>query len=158
MQNQNIQKFASQSALLVPDGQNRRILVPAVIGLAIANFLQPKLGDDLNPMTAYNDVHRGNVERAISALNEDMIIDVVAAIEAAKAMYIVRHRIINCIPGAYSASPEFDFLAVVLGLSTVMPVQVYDVIRACGLSSSKLYCAAVCLIEDLKKTNFITSL
>ena len=155
MQNQFIQKFAGQCGMLVPDGINRRILVPAVIGLAIANYLQPKIGDELNPLGTYNDLHRANVERVVSMLNEEMIIDVKAAVEAAKSMYIVRHRILNCIPGAYSTSPEFDFLAVVLGLSTVMPVQVYDVIRACGLSSSKLYCSAVCLIDDLKKTNFI---
>lgn len=156
MQNRNILEFANKAALLVPDGMNRRVLLPAIIGIAIGSFLTPKMGEDVQPMTAFNDAYLVNVARAVSKINEDMIIDVNAACEAAKAMYLVRHRIVNGMPLAHSVSPEFDIMAVILGFSTVLPLDVHAAFKAVGLSASTLYISALLMMDELKKTGYIS--
>ena len=155
MKNMTIRDFANQAAMLVPDTNKRRIVVPTILGMAIANFLQPKMGDDLNPIAVFNETHAANVARVVSAMTEEMIVDVPTMLEAAKAMYIVRHRILNCRPADYSANPEFDFMGIALGLSAVMTVEAYTAIHETGLSASKMYQLANFMVEDMKQNKLI---
>jgi hypothetical protein len=151
-----IRSFANQTSLLLPDTAKRRMILPALIGMAIGNFLQVKQGDELNPLTVFNSLHIANVSRAVSFLNEEILIDVPAAIEAAKTMYMVRHRIFNGSPADYSVNPEFDFMSIALGLSAVLPVETYQVIKESGLSAAKVYTLANLMIGDLKKAMAVT--
>lgn len=151
MQNLEIQNFASQAQLLLPDTAKRRLILPAVVGMAIGNFLAVKQGNELSPMTQFNDSHAGNVGRAVSILNEEFYLDIQAVIESAKSMFLIRHRILNAQPVEYSASPEFDFMAVAMGLSTVVPVEVYKAITETGLSAAKVYTLANLMVAKLKE-------
>lgn len=156
MQNLEIQNFARQAQLLLPDTAKRRLILPAMIGMAIGNFLAVKQGNELSPVTQFNDSHTGNVGRAVSALNEEFYIDVQATIDAAKCMFMIRHRILNAQPVEYSASPEFDFMAVALGLSAVVPLEVYEAIKETGLSAAKVYTLANLLIANLKQKQVLS--
>lgn len=155
MNNMQIRAFASKMTLLLPDTTKRRLVLPAIMGMAMGNFLPVKQGKELSPMTVFNDNHLANVSRAVSYLNEEMMVNVPATIEAARAMYLIRERILNGKPATYTVNPEFDIISIALGLSTVLPVETYKAIMETGLSASTLYGLANLLIEDLKKTNAI---
>jgi hypothetical protein len=155
MMNMDIRDFANRVALLLPDTHKRRIVLPALLGMAIGSFLQVKQEADLSPVTAFNSAHTANVGRAVSFLNEEIMIDVQAAIEAAKSMYLVRSRILSGQPCDYSINPEFDIMAIALGMSAVVPVEVYNVMKETGLSASKVYNLATLMIGNLKKSGAI---
>lgn len=146
-----IREFANKTALLLPDTMKRRMVLPTLIGMAIGNFLEVKKGDELNPMTVFNTMHVANVSRAVSFLNEEIMIDVPGTIEAAKTMYMVRHRIFNGSPADYVVNPEFDFMAIALGLASIMPAATFEAIKETGLSAPKVYTMANLMIGDLKK-------
>lgn len=158
MQTLEIQAFANAASLMLPDTVKRRLILPCLVGMALGNFLQVKLGEDMNPMTSFADMHAGNVSHAVSCLNEEMFLDVPATIDAAKMMYMLRHRILNAQPCDYQTNPEFDFMAVALGLSVVLPLEVFNAIKETGLSSSKVYSAANLMISKLKASNKLYAL
>lgn len=155
MQNLAIRNFANQANLLVPDTANRRVLLPAIIGIAIGSCLVPKLGEELHPMTVFSDNYLINVQRAVSKINEELLIDVKTACDSACSMYMVRHRILNGMVPTKSVSPEYDILSVMLGLSTVFPLETYEALKAIGLSAATLFTTANLLIDELKRSNFI---
>lgn len=150
MQNTDIQTFATHSARLIPDNTKRRLILPHLIGMAIGSYLQIKVGNDLSSATNYASSHAGNVSRAVALFNENLIIDVGVAIDASKAMYLIRDRLVNGIPADYSASPEFNLVSIMTGVSQVMPLEVYSAINECGLAPSKIYSMALNLIKRLK--------
>lgn len=141
MQNFETQKYVRNMQLLLPDTPTRRLVLPFIIGLAIGEHLQAKQGNELNPYTVFADEHASRVSQVVSCLNEEMIIDVQAAQDAARAMYIMRHRILNGTPCDYASNnvPEFDFMAVALGLSSVVPLEVYEALKSTGLSACSAY-------------------
>lgn len=151
MNNIEIQAFASKAALLLPDTANRRLILPALVGIALGGFLQVKQGPELNPATVFNDMHVANVGRAVSFLNEQFIFDTNAAVAAARSFFLVRSRIVNGIPCDVGDSPEYDFLSVALGLSTILPVEVYTAVKATGLSTGSVLTQLTLLIHSLKK-------
>lgn len=155
MQNLNLRQYANTVALLVPDTQLRRVLVPAILGIAIGSLIKQPVTDDLNATTAFNSMHLANVARAVSVINEEVLVDVEATIASAKAIFLVRNRILHGQACAFSAMPEIDFMSVVLGFSTVVPLEVYQAIVAAGLSSVKLYQSSLVLVGELKKTSAI---
>lgn len=151
MQNMQIQQFGNQIRLLIPDMANCRVTLPYFIGMAIGNLLAVKQGQELSPMTAFADAHAGNVARAVSYINEDLIIDVSATIEAARTQYLLRHRIVNGACPDYSANPEFDIMAIAMGISTIWPVEVYNAMKAIGISASRVFQQANLLVVKLKE-------
>ena len=155
MHNTKVQDFANKVGLMFPDTVKRRVILPALLGMAIGNFLGVKIGDEVSPTTAYNDAHLANVARVVSFFNEEMIVDVKMACESAKMMYLVRDRFINGIPTSISASPEFDLMAVVFGFSSIMPVGVYDLLKEAGMTANSAYSMLTMLIMDLKQSNLI---
>lgn len=155
MQNTKVQEFANKVGLMFPDSSKRRIILPTLLGMAIGNFLAVRVGGDVSPATAYNDAHLANVARTVSYFNEGMIIDVKASCEAAKMTYLVRDRFINGVPASISASPEFDFMAVAFGLSPIMPVEVYTLIKEAGLSANSAYSMLTMLVMSLKEAGLI---
>lgn len=155
MQNTKVQEFANKSGLLIPDTIKRRIVMPYLIGMAIANFLSVKVGTEVSANTAFADNHLINVGRVVSFLNEEMIIDVKTTCEAAKMMYIVRDRFINGVPASVAISPEFDLMAVALGLAPVMPVEIYTVMKETGLSANTVYAMATMLLMGLKEAGLV---
>lgn len=155
MQTPQIREFTNKVALLLPDTTVRRVLLPTILGMAVGNFLQVKQGLELNPMTAFNDLHIANVSRAVSVLNEEILMDVPTAIESAKTMYMVRHRLVNSQPAVYSVNPDFDFMAIALGLSTIVTPEVYQLLKDNALSSTKLYTMANLMLDSLKSSNLL---
>lgn len=156
MNNIEVQAFAQKASLLLPDTANRRLILPALVGIALGSFLQVKQGPELNPATVFNDMHVANVGRAVSFLNEQFIFDTNAAISAARSFFLVRSRIVNGIPCDVNASPEFDFLSVALGLSTVFPVEVYEAVKASGLSTGTVLSQLTMLVHSLKKQGMLS--
>lgn len=156
MQNLKIQEFDRNSKLLLPDTNKRRQVLPTIVGLAIGSFLPVKQGHELTPQTCFADAHAGNVSRVVSFLNEQLLLDVPTALESARAMYIVRHRIVNGEPCDFAANPEFDFLATAIGLAPIMPVETYVAIKETGLSAAKVLSMAKNMIHDLKAAKQIT--
>lgn len=150
MQNREIQEFASKTSLMLPDVTNRRLVLPAIIGFAVGSFLKVNQGPELNPITAFNDLHIANVSRAVSFLNEEFVFDTKSAIEAARSMFLLRHRIVNAIPMEGIANPEFDFVSCAAGVSSLMPVETYEAIKATGLGASRVLQRANLLVASLK--------
>lgn len=156
MQNQLIQQFASRIQLTMPDMVNRRVCVPYLIGMALASHLKVAIGADLSGMTAFADAHAGNVNRIVSVLNEQMVIDVKAVIQATRDTYMARHRIANGVPPDFTANPEFDLLSIVFGFSQVMPLEVYNQITKTGMAANQVYSAALMLFAKLKEDKTIS--
>lgn len=156
MQNLEIQEFASKAGLMLPDTGNRRLILPVLVGMAIGNHLIPKYGRELNPHTVFADAHAGNVARTVSFLNEELLIDVPCAVEAAKMQFLLRSRILNGDANDYQANPEFDFLATALGIAPIMSVEVWEAIKATGLGASRVLQLANLLICKLRDSNKIS--
>ena len=155
MQNLAIRNFANKANLLVPDTTKRRLLLPAIIGIALGSYLQQSLAEDVSPMTVFNSKHAANVARAVSTFNEDVMIDVNAAQAAAQSIYLVRNRILNGKPCVYSSMPDVNFMSAVFGFATVVPMDVYAAIQEDSVSSTKLYQLALLLVDELKAANVI---
>lgn len=156
MQNLEIQEFAGKAGLMLPDTVKRRLILPVIVGMAIGNHLVPKLGNELNPMTVFADAHAGNVSRTVSFLNEELLIDVQSACEAARMMFLLRSRILNGDACDYSVNPEFDFLATAMGLAPIMPVEIWDAIKETGLGASRVLQQANLLISKLRDSGKIS--
>lgn len=137
----------------MPDMINRRVCVPYLLGMALGSHLKVAIGQDLSAMTAWADSHAGNVSRAVSVLNEQMIVDVKAVIDAARDTYLARHRIANGVPLDFTANPEFDLMAIVFGFSAIMPVEVYTQVKKTGMASNQVYSAALMMFAKLKENN-----
>lgn len=155
MQNLDIQDYASKITLVLPDTAVRRLVLPYIIGMAIGNFLAVKQGNELSPMTAYADAHAGNVSRAVSKINEEVMIDVQVAMDAARNQYLLRSRILNGDCVDYRVSPEFDFMAVAMGISATMPLEIYTALKGTGLGASTAYSMSNLLISKLKEAKLI---
>lgn len=156
MQNLEIQAFAGKVSLMLPDTVKRRLILPVIVGMAIGNHLVPKIGNELNPMTVFADAHAGNVARTVSFLNEELLIDVLAACDAAKMMFLLRSRILNGDACDYNVNPEFDFMATAMGLAPIMSVEVWDAIKETGLSAGRVLQLANLLISKLRETGKIS--
>ena len=156
MQNLEIQAFAGKVSLMLPDTVKRRLILPVIVGMAIGNHLVPKIGNELNPMTVFADAHAGNVARTVSFLNEELLIDVMAACDAAKMMFLLRSRILNGDACDYNANPEFDFMATAMGLAPIMSVEVWEAIKETGLSAGRVLQLANLLISKLRETGKIS--
>lgn len=155
MQNQEIQQFANRIQMTMPDMVNRRVCVPYLIGMALGSHLKVSIGQDLNAMTAWADAHAGNVARAVSILNEQMVLDVKSILDATRDTYLARHRIANGVPPDFTTNPEFDLMAIVFGFSVVMPVEVYNQVKKTGMASNQVYSAALMLFAKLKENKTI---
>lgn len=156
MQNFEVQEFAGKVSLMLPDSTKRRLILPVIIGMAVGSHLVPKIGNELNPMTVFADAHVANVARTVSFLNEEMIIDVQAACEAAKMMFLLRSRILNGEACDYNVNPEFEFLATALGIAPIMPLEVWNAIKEVGLQASSVLQMANLLICKLRANNKIS--
>lgn len=155
MQNYEINDFVNACNMLIPDTANRRVVVPAIIGTAVASFIPVQLGQDVNPMTVYASGPMGAVSAQISKINENCLHDVEAAMEAARAFYLVRYRIANGMPGDAIGAPEMGFMCNVLGMSSVYPMEVHKAINATGLSATTLYQKALLMVDTLNKNKLV---
>lgn len=156
MQNLEIQEFAGKASLMLPDTVHRRLILPVLVGMAIGNHLVPKYGNELNPHTVFADAHIGNVARTVSFLNEELLIDVQAACEAAKMMFLLRSRILNGEANDYQANPEFDFMATAMGIAPIMSVEVWEAIKCTGMGAARVLQLANLLICKLRESNKIS--
>lgn len=156
MQNFEVQEFAGKVSLMLPDSAKRRLILPVLVGMAIGNHLVPKIGQELNPMTVFADAHAGNVARTVSFLNEEVLIDVQAACEAAKMMFLLRSRILNGDACDYNVNPEFDFMATAMGLAPIMSVEIWNAVKEVGMQASGVLQLANLLISKLRASNKIS--
>jgi hypothetical protein len=156
MQNFEVQEFAGKVSLMLPDSSKRRLILPVLVGMAIGNHLIPKLGQELNPITVFADAHAGNVARTVSFLNEEMLIDVPAACEAAKMMFLLRSRILNGEACDYNVNPEFDFMATAMGVAPIMPLEIWNAIKEVGMQASGVLQLANLLICKLRANSKIS--
>ena len=150
MQNPKVNQYAKQLALLVPDTAKRRAVLPVIVGMAIASFLPVPQSPDISAMTVFGDMHAAKVSSVTSYLNEQVFLDVPCALECAKAMFLVRFKIVNGKVCTYTVNPEFDIFSIALGLSTVLPVGCYEALKEVGMSASSVLNLTHMLLEDLK--------
>lgn len=151
MQNYTCQDFMNKAALLIPNTELRRKVVPIIIGIAVANSIPVSIGEDMEAVTVFNSVHLAPVASLISRINEQCIIDLPTAIDTARSMYAVRSRIAN---GQYLSStptPELHFMDSVLGIGSVFPLDAYNALKEVGIGASTLAYNATCVVNAMNK-------
>lgn len=155
MQYPEIQEFAKTTSMLIPDTMDRRVVLPYLVGFAVGNFLSVPATGERSAMTDFNNQHLTSVGTVLSRLNEEFIFDVNVAVEAARSMFLIRWRIVHGEPIDFAINPEFDLLSTLVGVNTLLPLNVHENMKKINVGCVRVYANARAMIDKLRTANKI---
>lgn len=148
--NQLLVTLGQDARRFVPDAAVRQQVLPIVIGFSLTAFFGVSQDKEMSPDMYFNSNIRPAIARQISCMNEDLVFDVKRALEAAKACYTVRYRIVNQDPVAYMGGAEYSLFGLAFGMANVLNVSDYEVLAKHNVEVSELYCRTIACIRDMK--------